>query len=111
MRGGRAGPVHKNACVMMGVAEGRNALHNPNTVGAGPQQRWQPFLPIYFSSLSTQSPALSAALSIPGKMKSGPCFYLWLEISMHVPEQYLHPEQMKSKTSFTQITLFIQEKP
>lgn len=66
--GGGAGLLHKNACVMTGAAERRNALHNPNTVEAGPRLRWQPFLPIYFSSLSTQSPALSVVHSIPGKM-------------------------------------------
>lgn len=77
--GGGAGLLHKNACVMTGAAERRNALHNPNTVGAGPGPRWQPFLPIYFSSLSTQSPALSVALNIPGKMKNAKSFYLWLE--------------------------------
>lgn len=93
--GGGAGPLHKNACVMTGAAERRNALHNPNTVGAAPGLRWQPFLPIYFSSLSTQSLALSVALSIPGKVKNGLCFYLWLEISKYLPAQYLHPVWMK----------------
>ena len=92
---GGAGPLHKNACVMTGAAERRNALHNPNTVGAGPQLRWQPFLPIYFSSLSTQSMALSAALSIPGKMRNGLHFYLWLEISKCLPAKYLHPMWIK----------------
>lgn len=77
---------------MTGAAERRNALHNPNTVGAGPRLRWQPFLPIYFSSLSTQSLALSVALNISGKMKNGLHFYLWLEIS-----KYLHPIWMKCK--------------
>lgn len=82
---GEAGPLHKNACVMTGAGESRNALHNPNTVGAGPGLRWQPFLPIYLSSLSTQSLALSVALSIPEKMKNGLRFYLWLEISKYSP--------------------------
>ena len=82
---GEAGPLHKNACVMTGAAERRNALHNPNTVGAGPGLRWQPFLPIYLSSLSTQSLALSVALSIPGKLKNGLRFYLWLDISKYSP--------------------------
>lgn len=95
---GGAGPQHKNACVMTGAAEWRNALHNPNTVGAGPGQRWQPFLPIYFSSLSTQSLALSVALSIPGKMKNGLHFYLWLEISKYLLRWYLNPMWMKYNT-------------
>lgn len=96
--GGGAGLLHKNACVMTGAAERRNALHNPNTVEAGPRLRWQPFLPIYFSSLSTQSPALSVVHSIPGKMKNGLCFYLWLQIYPYLPAEYLHPVWMKSKT-------------
>lgn len=83
---------------MTGAAERRNVLHNPNTVAARPWLRWQPFLPIYFSSLSTQSLALSVAQSIPGKMKNGLCFYLWLEIYQYLPAQYLHPMWMKYKT-------------
>lgn len=96
--GGGAGLLHKNACVMTGAAERRNALHNPNTVEAGPRLRWQPSLPIYFSSLSTQSPALSVVHSIPGKMKNGLCFYLWLQIYPYLPAEYLRPVRMKSKT-------------
>lgn len=96
--GGGAGLLHKNACVMTGATERRNALHNPNTVEAGPRLRWQPFLPIYFSSLSTQSPALSVVHSIPGKMKNGLCFYLWLQIYPYLPAEYLRPVWMKSKT-------------
>lgn len=108
---GGAGPMHKNACVMTGAAERRNAIHNPNTVEAGPRLRWQPFLPIYFSSLSTQSPALSVAHSIPGKMKNGLCFYLWLEIYRYLPAQYLHPMWMKSKTVnyFTSVICLFRE--
>lgn len=76
-RGGGAVRLHKNACVMTGAVERRNALHNPNTVGARPGLRWQPFLPIYFSSFYTQSLALSVALSIPGKMKNALLFKAW----------------------------------
>lgn len=78
-RGGRAGLPHKNACVMTGAAERRNALHNPNTVGAIPGLMWQPFL-IYLSSFCPHSPALSVARNIPGK--NGKLhFYLWLRVS------------------------------
>lgn len=63
---GELAPPHKNACVMAGAAGRRNALHNPNTVGAQPGLMWQPFL-IYFSSLCPPSLALSVARRIPGK--------------------------------------------
>lgn len=76
---------------MTGAAERRNALHNPNSVGAGPRLRWQPFLSIYFSSCSTQSLALSAAISIPGKMRNGLRVYLWIEISKCVPSKTKSP--------------------
>lgn len=77
-RGGRAGLPHKNACVMTGAAKRRNALHNPNTVGARPGLMWQPFL-IYFSSFCPHSPALSVARNIPGKNVKLH-FYLWLRV-------------------------------
>lgn len=104
-RGGRAGLPHKNACVMTGAAERRNALHNPNTVGARPGLMWQPFL-IYFSSFCPHSPALSVARHIPGKNVKLH-FYLWLRVPCSQPRLFQRGWNVTENLHLSSNDLFI----